>query len=167
MDQAAVQTSVAALERMDLNEAEGSRGRLEHRIEFSLAHALVRRDQPLHHGRKILRARADEFRQRITFVIALAKEDAVRPQARLREAHVRDQHGVQPQDLIERQLVLSGLHYRPPPTLKAATWRPLTFDLEACTVVCEQKEARRERDDIGAGVADDLIRLLAERARAP
>jgi hypothetical protein len=35
MDQEAVQTSVAVLERMDINEAEGSRGRLEHRIKFS------------------------------------------------------------------------------------------------------------------------------------
>jgi hypothetical protein len=62
MDQAAVETPVAVLERMDVDEAERRRRRLEHGIKLSLAHALVRGDQALHQGQQILRARADEFR---------------------------------------------------------------------------------------------------------
>jgi hypothetical protein len=62
MDQVAVETSVAVLERMDMDETERRRPRLEHGVEFSLAHAFVRGDYPLHQGLQVLRARADEFR---------------------------------------------------------------------------------------------------------
>lgn len=47
MDQATVETPVAVLERMDINETERRR-RLEHGVELSLAHALARGDHPLH-----------------------------------------------------------------------------------------------------------------------
>ena len=73
---------------------------------------------------------------------------------------------MQPQDLIERQLVLSGLQHGASPTLKAVARRLLAFDLEAGAAVREQKKTRRARDHIGASVADDLIRLRPERARA-
>jgi hypothetical protein len=90
MDQAAMQTAVAVLERMDIDEAEGGRGRLEHGVDFCGAHALVRRDHSFHQAPQILRARADEFRQWIAFVIALAEENTVRPEAGPREACVLD-----------------------------------------------------------------------------
>jgi hypothetical protein len=50
MDQAAVETPVAVLERMDVDETERGRRRLEHGVDLSLAHALVRGDHPLHQG---------------------------------------------------------------------------------------------------------------------
>ncbi len=165
MDQAAVQTAVAVLERVDVDETEGGRRRLQHGVEFSLAHALVRGDHPLHQGLQILRARADEFRQRIALVIALAEENAVRPQARPREARVLDQHAMQAQDLVKRQRVLAGLQHGAAPPLQPAARRLLAFDLEAGAAVREQKETGRARDDIRAGAADDLVRLGC-RARA-
>ncbi len=78
-----MQTTVAVLEGVDVDESEGGRRRLQHRVEVSLAHPLVRGDQSPHQGLQVLRARADEFGQRIAFRIALAEEDAVRPEARL------------------------------------------------------------------------------------
>ena len=151
---------------MDVDEAERGRGRLEHGVEFSPAHALVRRDHSFHQGPQILRTRADEFRQRIAFVIALAEENAVRPEARPREARVLDQHRMQAHDFIERQFVLSGLQHGAAPPLKAVARRLLAFDLEAGAAVRQQKETRRARDDVRAGVSDDVVRLCPERARA-
>ncbi len=48
MDQATVKAAVAVLERMDVDKAESRRGRLQHGIEPSLAHALVRFDHSAH-----------------------------------------------------------------------------------------------------------------------
>ncbi len=121
---------------------------------------------PSHQGLQILRARADEFRQRIALVIALAQENAVRPQAGPREARVLDQHRMQAHDFIERQLVLSGLQHGAAPPLQPAARRLLAFDLEAGAAVRQQKETRRARDDVRAGASDDVVRLCSERARA-
>jgi Cu-Zn family superoxide dismutase len=85
---------------MDVDKSEGGRRRLQHSVEVSLAHPFVRGDQSPHQGLQVLRARANEFRQRIAFRIAVAEEDAVGPQTGLRETRVFDQDGVQPQDLI-------------------------------------------------------------------
>ena len=65
MDQAAVHTPVAVLERMDIDEAEGGGRRLQHRVEAVFAHAVVRLQQSAHEIVQIRRPRADEFRQRI------------------------------------------------------------------------------------------------------
>lgn len=81
-----METPIAVLEGMDEDEAEG-RGRcLEHRVEFNLAHVMVRGDEALHQVGQVFKASAYEFRQRIALMIAFAEEDAVRPQTGLREA---------------------------------------------------------------------------------
>jgi hypothetical protein len=112
MDQAAVETSVAVLERVDLDETGSRRRRLEHGVELSLAYAFVRSDHTLHQWRQILGTCADEFRQRITVMISLAQENAVWPHAGTREARVLDQHGMQAHDFVKRQRVLSDLQHR-------------------------------------------------------
>lgn len=65
-----MEASIAVLERMDVDETESRR--LEHGVELTLAHALVRSDHTLHQWLQILGTRACEFRQRITLMISLA-----------------------------------------------------------------------------------------------
>jgi len=48
MDQTAVETPVAVLERMDVDKTEGRRRRMEHGVELSLAHAFVSGNNSLH-----------------------------------------------------------------------------------------------------------------------
>src|ERR1035437_582282 len=98
-------------------------------------------------------------------MIAVAQENAVQPQAGPREARVLDQHGMQAQDFINRQRVLSGLQHRPAPPLQPAARRLFAFDLEAGAAVRPQKETGRAHDHVRAGTSNDLVRLGSERAR--
>ena len=99
-------------------------------------------------------------------MVALAKENAVRPQAGLREARVLDQHAMQAQNLIKRERVFSGLHNRPAPPLQPAARRLFAFDLEAGAAVSKQKETGRARDDVSACASDHLVRFVPKRAGA-
>ena len=131
-------TPVAVLERMDVDETE--RRRVEHGVELSLLHALVRSDHPLHQVLQVLRARAAEFRRRIAIEIPLAKENAVRPQADPCEARVFDQHCMETKDFVKRQRVLSGLQHRASSPLEPASRRLFTLDLEAGAAVRQQEK---------------------------
>lgn len=54
--------AVAILKGVDVYESESGRCGLQYGIDFSVAHALVRRDHTLHEDLQIIGARADKFR---------------------------------------------------------------------------------------------------------
>src|SRR3970282_2393075 len=95
-------------------------------------------------------------------MVALAQEDAVRPQSRLDEAHIFDQDVVQADDLIERELVASGLEHGSPPTLEPVAARSFPLDLKTRAAVCEEQETGRARDEMAARATDRLGRLLSQ-----
>ena len=69
---------------------------------------------------------------------------------------------MQPEDFVERQRVLAGLQHRAAPPLQPVARRALALDLEARAAVGQQHEARRARDQMGAGAADGFARLGGE-----
>ena len=91
VDQAAMQSAVAVLIGVDVDEAEGCGRRLQDRVQAALAHAPIRRQHAGDQIRQVLGPRADELRQWIMMAIALADENAVRAKARANEAGVLDQ----------------------------------------------------------------------------
>ena len=72
MDQAAVHTSVAVLERVNIDKAEGGRRGCQHRVDAVVAHAIIRLQQAAHEIVEIAGLRADEFRERIAVMIPFA-----------------------------------------------------------------------------------------------
>jgi hypothetical protein len=103
---------------------------------------------------EILRPRADEFRQGIAIIVALAEEHAVRAQAGPDEAGVLDEDAVQAVQLIERKGIPAGLKDGAAPAFEAVARRALAFDLEGGPAVGEQQEACGAGDQLSAGAAD-------------
>src|SRR4051812_40863773 len=77
MDEAAVHSSIAVLERVDIDKSEGSRGRVDYGIHTVLTHPIVGFEQPVDEVGEILWPGADELRDRIATVVTLAEVDAV------------------------------------------------------------------------------------------
>ena len=75
--QATVQAPVAVLIGVDIDETKGRRRRLKDGIDAAAAHPLIGGDQAGDDGGEVLRPRADEFRQGIAIMVALAEENAV------------------------------------------------------------------------------------------
>ena len=137
MDQAAVQTAVAVLERVHMDEAERGGGRLQNRIDSVIAHAVIGFQHARHQVGEVLRARADKLRQWIAGVVAIAEEHAVGAQARLHEARVLDEDAVKPDDFVEREPVLPRLQDGAAPSLQPVARRPFAFNLETRAAVGE------------------------------
>jgi hypothetical protein len=70
MDQATVYAAVPILERMDIDKSESGCRRHQHRVDAIVAHAVVRLQQAAHEIVQIIRARSDEFRERIAMVVS-------------------------------------------------------------------------------------------------
>ena len=113
---------------------------------------------------QILGPRADEFRQRIALMVALAEEDAVRTQTGVYEARVLDEDALQANDFVQRERVLAGLQDRAAPAFQAAARRPFALDLETGAAVGKQHETGRARHHVRAGAAQGFPRLCARRA---
>src|ERR1051325_10082479 len=118
MNKAAVHPSVAVLEGVDRGEAEPRGRRLADGIDAVLTHAVVRFQQARHQIREILRSSADEVRERIAVMVALADAYTVRAEARANEPRVFDETALRPQDLVQRERVFAGLEDSAPPALK-------------------------------------------------
>lgn len=86
-----MQAAVAILERVNIDETERGRRRLQDRVKRALAHAFIRTQHSRRQILQVRRARADEFRQRIALMIALTKKDAVRAQAGAHKACLRSE----------------------------------------------------------------------------
>ena len=125
-------------------------------IEAAVAHAVVRLQHAAHQILDIARPCADEFRQGVAVVVTLTQEDAVRSQPRMDEACILDEDAVQADDLRQREIVLAGLQNRAAPSLQSVSRRAFAFDLEARPAICEQHEAGRTGDQMGAGTTDGL-----------
>jgi len=164
VDQAAVEATVSVLIGMDIDEAEGRRRRLQDGIEIAFAHSLVGGEHAGDEVCQVYRSCADELRQRIAGVVALAEEDAVRAQPRLDEARVFDQDAVQAVQLLERERILPCLQYGAAPAFEAIARRAIALDLERGAAVGQQQEARGAGDEMRAGASDCFGGLLGEAA---
>ena len=94
MNQAAMQPSVAVQEWVDIDETKSGRCCLQDGVELRLAHEFVRLDQTLHQRRQIFRTCANKFWQGIAAMITLSEEHTIRPESRVYETSVPDQHAV-------------------------------------------------------------------------
>jgi hypothetical protein len=100
MYQAAMESTVSILERVDVNESEGRRCCLQYRIERGLAHTVVCINDATHKVFEILRVRANEFRQRITLIIAVSEKNPFVSESRADEPPIFDQYSVQSNNLV-------------------------------------------------------------------
>ena len=115
--------------------------------------------------REIRGPRADELRQRVMIMVALADEHAVGAQPGANEARVLDQNAMQAVELIERERILAGLHDGASPAFQATARRALAFDLEARAAVRQQQKAGRAGNQLTARPADGFGGLLGKPAR--
>src|SRR5690606_35843279 len=76
---------------------------------------------------------------------------------------ILDQHLVEPDDLVDIELVAPCLHDGAAPSLQPVARRTFAFNLEARAAVGQQHETRSSGDEMGAGATDGLARLLVER----
>lgn len=163
VDEAAVQAAVAILQGVDIHETERRGGGLQDGVKPGLAHPIVGFKQTLHKFGKVRRPRADEFRQGIAMMIALAKKHAVRTKACLHEPCVFDQDAVKAYDFIEGQPGPASLHDGFAPTLQPGARRPFTFDLKACPAVGQEQKTRGAGDELPGSAANSLTGFFSKR----
>jgi hypothetical protein len=131
---------------------------MEHGVDTVVAHAVVCVEHAGHQVREVLWACADELRQRITQMVALADECPVGPEARAHEARVLDEDIVQPDDLVEGERVLPRLEYGAPLSFETVARRTFALNLEARAAVGQQQEADGPRGEMGANAAHGIAR---------
>jgi len=135
-----VQTAIAVLKRVNVNEAKGGRGRLQYGIERIVAHAVICRQHARAQVPKRIRSGTNELRQRLARLISFADEYSIGTQACKGKPCVLGQHAVKSNDFFKSKFVLSCLENCPAPTFQTVTRCTFTFDLKAGTAVGKQQE---------------------------
>jgi hypothetical protein len=165
VDQATMQPAVAILKRMNIDEAECSRSGLEDWIDFILLHPVVCFEHCRHQISEILRAGADEFRQRISLIVAFAEKNSVGTKSSANKTPVLNEHTMEMEDFIEAQWSFTSLKHRTRPSLQPSAGRPLSFDRKTRSAVSQEQEAGGARRDIRTRPTDNLVCLSPELSR--
>ena len=163
VDEAAVQAAIPILQWVDIHETESRGGGLQDGVKLGLAHPVVGFKQTVHQFGKVRGPRADEFRQGIAMMIALANKHAVGTKACLHEPCVFDQNAVKAYDFIEGKLGPASLHDGFAPTLQPVARRPFAFDLEARPAVGQEQETGGAGYELTGGAANSLAGLFSKR----
>ena len=160
-----MKTSVAVRERVYVDEPERGGGGLQHGIDAIVAHTVVGFEQARHQVVEALRAGADELRERIARVVAVAYEDAGRAQTGLYKTRVFDQDAVEVNDLIEGERVPSCLQHGAAPALQTVARWSLALDVKARAAVGQEHEAGRAGDEVPARLAHCATRAHGKGER--
>ena len=108
-----------------------------HRIDAVLTHSIVGFQQSADQVGEILRPGTDKLRERIAVVVALAKKNAIRTQARLNEPRILNENALQPSDLVQGKRIFASLEDRASPSLEPVPRRSFAFDLKTRAAVGE------------------------------
>src|SRR5690606_38564620 len=130
MNETAVHTAIAILQRMDVDKAEGRGSGLQDRVNITHAHPRIDVQQGMHKVTQIIRTCADELRKWVAFMISFTKKHAIRTQPRSYKTCVLDQNALEPDDLVRRQGVPSGLQDGTTPPFEAVPRGAFAFNLK-------------------------------------
>ena len=109
VDQVAVQPTAAALERMDIDEAEGEDRGGNNRVEL-LRGLFVEGDHAVYELGQIIRPRAEMVRDRHScLTVAFPDKTAFRPQTEIDEAGIADHDALQAQQFVKIDWLPAGL----------------------------------------------------------
>src|ERR1700730_18653583 len=165
VDEVSVEPSVAILEGVNINEAEGERGCREYRIEVG-RRGPIEGNQSLYQGRQVFMPGTDMFRQRHTgFTVMLADEAALVTQAQTHIARVANDDALQAKQFVEVDRPTSGFANGPAPALKAILRRMLAFDGKARFGILQQQERSRTREQVAGHVRHGTAREFGQIAR--
>src|SRR6202047_1362423 len=165
VDEVSLQPSVAILEGVNVNEAEGERSCREDRIEV-VCGSPVESNQSLYQGRQVFMPGTDMFRQRRTgFTVMLADETALMTQAQTHIARVANNDALQAKQFVEVDRPAPRLADGPAPALNAILRRMLAFDGKARFGILQQQECSSTREQVAGHVRHCGARPFGQIAR--
>src|SRR6185437_15848239 len=164
MNETPMQTTISVLKGMHIDKSKCRDGSLQNGIQFCILHSFVCGDEAPHQWLQVLRTRTDELRQRISVVVAVPQENAVRAKTLLDKSCVLDEDRMKTENFFHSERILSGLQNGASPSFQPTARRLFSFDFKTGATISKQQETCRAHNDAGSSTPDDLVRTIFQRS---
>ncbi len=161
MDEPPVESSVAILERVDVDESKGERSCRHYRVHIAFRRTFFVLDHAIEENTQILNASANMIGQWLSRpTIMSSDKTTASSEPQIYESGITNDSTLQSFELLDAQRNPARFSNDPTPPSGTNGRRTLTFDLERGLAVLEEEKRGGPADDIRVCSADDVSRFL-------